>query len=269
MAKVASPRLGKDRLVTATSLYAPARQFYDEAIAPDGSLRPDGGRGVAALDGQDLGALCRALSESLHDDGVGFRSVDGTTQFSVCPVPRVLGSAEWDALEPGLAQRVRALNAFVADVYGPRRAVAEGVIPERVIEGSAGYEPQLQGLRPPGDLWIGIAGLDLVRDASRRVPRARGQRHHAERLLVLARDARRAHAPARRPRRRRAAAARRHAGHARGDAALGGARPRGPVRGGAHRRREQQRRLRARLGGADARDPARRARRPRAERRPR
>ena len=153
-------------MTAAPSPYSPARDAYDEAFAPDGTLRPDGGRGVAAVAGADLEALRKALSGALESEGVGFRSVDGETDLGVCPVPRVLGAGEWAALEPGLAQRVRALNAFVADAYGQRRAVAEGVIPERVIEGSDGYEPQLRGLRPPGDLWIGIAGLDLVRDAS-------------------------------------------------------------------------------------------------------
>ena len=50
--------------------------------------------------------------------------------------------------------RVRALNAFVADVYGPRRAVAEGVVPARLIESSEGYEPAMQGVCPPGGTWV-------------------------------------------------------------------------------------------------------------------
>ena len=61
---------------------------------------------------------------------------------------------------------MRALDAFVADAYGPRRAVAEGVVPERLIETSEGYEPAMRGLRPPGGTWVGVAGLDLVRDAA-------------------------------------------------------------------------------------------------------
>ena len=105
--------------------------------------------------------VCRRLA----DAGVGFRSVGGEAEFNLDPVPRVLGAGEWERLEAGLAQRVRALNAFVADAYGPRRAVAEGVLPERVITDAPGYEPQMAGSRPPGDLWVGVAGLDLVRDA--------------------------------------------------------------------------------------------------------
>ena len=104
-------------------------------------------------------------ADRLAGAGVGFRSVGGEAEFNLDPVPRVLGAGEWERLEAGLAQRVRALNAFVADAYGPRRAVAEGVLPERVITDAPGYEPQIAGSRPPGDLWVGVAGLDLVRDA--------------------------------------------------------------------------------------------------------
>jgi len=80
----------------------------------------------------------------------------------------VIAAAEWEVVESGLGQRVRALNRFTADVYGERRIVREGVVPERVIESADYYEPGMQGVRPPGDLWIGIAGLDLVRDADGR-----------------------------------------------------------------------------------------------------
>jgi uncharacterized circularly permuted ATP-grasp superfamily protein len=96
---------------------------------------------------------------------VSFRSAGGAAEFLVDPVPRVLGASEWKHLEAGLVQRVRALDAFVADAYGPRRAVAEGVVPARLIDTSDGYEPAMLGLRPPGGTWVGLAGLDLVRDA--------------------------------------------------------------------------------------------------------
>ena len=152
--------------MTAVSPYLPVAGAYDEAFAPDGSLRGEGGAGLAAIGDADLGALSDDLHQDLVGRGIGFRSVGGEAEFNIDPVPRVLGAAEWEALEAGLTQRVRALNAFLADAYGPRRAVAEGVVPERVIEESAGYEPSMQGVRPPGDLWVGVSGLDLVRDGA-------------------------------------------------------------------------------------------------------
>jgi uncharacterized circularly permuted ATP-grasp superfamily protein len=88
------------------------------------------------------------------------------TTFPLDAVPRVLPGAEWDGVEAGLAQRVTALSAFVADAYGPRRIVQAGVVPARVIETADHYEPAMRGVEPPGGLWVGIAGLDLVRDTS-------------------------------------------------------------------------------------------------------
>ena len=147
------------------SPYPPPRDFYDEAVDPDGELREAGGAGVALI-GPDLPALRASVRGALDGRGVSFRADGGDAEFHLCPVPRVFGADEWAPLEAGLAQRVRALDAFVADVYGPRRAVAEGVVPARLIESSEGYEPAMQGVCPPGGTWIGIAGLDLVRDGS-------------------------------------------------------------------------------------------------------
>jgi carboxylate-amine ligase len=86
----------------------------------------------------------------------------GPRRFEVDPVPRVIEADEWRELSAGIAQRVQALEAFVADAYGPRAIVAAGVMPERVLRGADHYAPELAGLRPPGG-WIGVAGLDLLR----------------------------------------------------------------------------------------------------------
>jgi carboxylate-amine ligase len=84
--------------------------------------------------------------------------------FPLDVVPRVLPAAEWEPIEAGLGQRVMALNAFVADAYGERRIVQAGVVPARVIETAAHYEPGMRGVEL--DVWVGIAGLDLVREPS-------------------------------------------------------------------------------------------------------
>jgi carboxylate-amine ligase len=86
--------------------------------------------------------------------------------FPLDPMPRVLPAEEWERLEAALAQRVTALNAFVADAYGPRRIVNAGVVPARVIETAEHYEPAMRGVEPPGGMWVGLAGLDLVRHPS-------------------------------------------------------------------------------------------------------
>jgi uncharacterized circularly permuted ATP-grasp superfamily protein len=113
--------------------------------------------GVARLAEQVRGAISRA--------GVAFSSVDGDEDFVVDPHPRVIESGEWEVLEAGVAQRTRALDAFVEDVYGRSSAVAEGAIPARVVESADYLDPGASELRPPRGTWIGVAGLDVVRGA--------------------------------------------------------------------------------------------------------
>ena len=64
-------------------------------------------------------------------------------------MPRLIEAAEWEALEAGPAQRARALNAFLADAYGGQRIFDAGVVPRRLLETSAGYEPRMRGLLDP------------------------------------------------------------------------------------------------------------------------
>ena len=148
--------------------YAPPRGCYDEAVDEEGGVRPAAHGALQALVGQDLEELAVAVERHGGADGVVFHSAGGDEVFVIDPVARVIGAGEWARIEAGLAQRVRALNAFVADVYGERRIVAEGIVPARVIESAGYFEPDMQGIRPPADLWIGVAGLDLVRDADGR-----------------------------------------------------------------------------------------------------
>ena len=146
--------------------YATASDAYDEAVAADGKPRPAALPALTAVARHDLNALAGSLMEDIARMGMTFRSIEGDERFVIDPVPRVISADEWAHLETGLAQRVRALNAFVADIYGERRIVSEGVVPERVVETAPYFEPLMDGLRPPNDIWIGIAGPDVVRTAS-------------------------------------------------------------------------------------------------------
>ena len=137
---------------------------FDEAFAADGSIRPQARAGLEAVVRAGAEALPANVSRTLRRAGVRFSSVEGDLEFYVDPVPRVITAADWEPVKRGLAQRVRALNAFVADVYGDQRIVAEGVVPPGVLKSADYFEPEMRGLRVPGNVWIGVAGLDLVRD---------------------------------------------------------------------------------------------------------
>jgi uncharacterized circularly permuted ATP-grasp superfamily protein len=78
-------------------------------------------------------------------------------------IPRILSRAEWRTLEAGITQRVNALNLFLKDVYGPRAIIKEGLVPEDLVFRNPYYRPEMIGRRPPHDIWVHIAGIDIVR----------------------------------------------------------------------------------------------------------
>ncbi|WP_457852166.1 circularly permuted type 2 ATP-grasp protein [Muricoccus harenae] len=78
-------------------------------------------------------------------------------------IPRVIARDEWERLRRGLEQRVRALNAFLADVYGPRRILKEGIVPAELVLKNEGYREAMEGFTPPGGVYTVISGIDLVR----------------------------------------------------------------------------------------------------------
>jgi uncharacterized circularly permuted ATP-grasp superfamily protein len=142
--------------------------FFDEAFEETAVPRAHYEALIAELEHTDLRALEMAVSGDLHSRGVLFKSAQGDSRFRMDPVPRLMPGDEWDALEAGLSQRVRALNAFLADAYGERRIVTAGVMPERVIDGADGRDPWMEHVHVPHDAYAGMAGLDIVRGADGR-----------------------------------------------------------------------------------------------------
>ena len=78
-------------------------------------------------------------------------------------VPRIFTAREWQRLSDGLEQRVRAINAFIDDIYGARRIIADGVVPADIVLGNAQFCIQVAGARPPHGVYAHICGIDLVR----------------------------------------------------------------------------------------------------------
>ena len=82
--------------------------------------------------------------------------------FPFDAVPRVIEADAWERLERGLSQRVRALNAYLADLYGEKQIIHEGVVPADFAFASSGYLPQCEGITPPKGIYSHISGIDLV-----------------------------------------------------------------------------------------------------------
>jgi uncharacterized circularly permuted ATP-grasp superfamily protein len=78
-------------------------------------------------------------------------------------LPRLLARAEWKILEEGLEQRVRALNMFLGDLYGAREVLRAGIIPEDIVYRNPFFRPEMSGWRVPHDIYVQIAGIDIVR----------------------------------------------------------------------------------------------------------
>src|SRR5208283_2591112 len=78
-------------------------------------------------------------------------------------VPRIISRAEWRKLEAGLTQRVKALNLFLTDVYGDRAILKAGIVPPELILRNPYFRAEMIGCRAPHDVWVHIAGIDIVR----------------------------------------------------------------------------------------------------------
>jgi len=78
-------------------------------------------------------------------------------------IPRILSGNEWRLLEKGLTQRVRALNAFIRDIYGKREILRAGLVPHDLIFRNPAFRPEMSGLRIPHDIYVHVAGIDVVR----------------------------------------------------------------------------------------------------------
>jgi uncharacterized circularly permuted ATP-grasp superfamily protein len=143
--------------------YAVPGGAWDEAFRDDGTARTHYAPLLDALADCDLDDLVRWVRHDLASRGACFTGAGGDEEFRVDPIPRLIEAGEWAAVERGITQRLRALNAFLCDVYGEQRIVAEGVVPQRVVDSAVHYEPDMRGVPIAHGVAANAAGLDLVR----------------------------------------------------------------------------------------------------------
>jgi len=151
----------------------PSEPSFDEMHAADGSVRPAYGNYCRWLEEQDESWLKRKHSEAeafFRRTGITF-NVYGAEEAEerLIPfdmVPRVITGAEWRKLSRGIEQRVRALNAFIHDLYHRREIIRSGRLPERLLRDNEAWLPQMVGFSPPGGVYTHIVGIDLVRTGS-------------------------------------------------------------------------------------------------------
>jgi uncharacterized circularly permuted ATP-grasp superfamily protein len=148
---------------------------YDEMFGANGMV-PDGDvravyaelqRWMGEASGEFFDARRRQAELFFRRIGITF-AVHGEAEASerLIPfdiVPRIISSKEWKRLETGLIQRARALNAFLADIYGPAECIKAGVIPAELVFRNAQYRVEMTRIPPPHGVFVHISGTDLVR----------------------------------------------------------------------------------------------------------
>jgi uncharacterized circularly permuted ATP-grasp superfamily protein len=144
---------------------------WDELLDEHGDARPAAvalieqlrtlglGELRARQDIADLDILTKGITFTVYSDGQG---IDRAWPMDV--IPRVIDAEEWRRVEAGLVQRLVALNRFVDDLYNHQAVIHDGVLPADLLDHSANFRPQCQGVHPPLGVWAHISGTDLVRD---------------------------------------------------------------------------------------------------------
>jgi uncharacterized circularly permuted ATP-grasp superfamily protein len=144
--------------------------FYDEMFDAEGVARPEARLLLETVESLGEGQMqrCqRAAERLLLQLGITFNVYGdsaGTERiFPFDLIPRILRAEEWTWIERGLKQRIRALNAFIDDIYHDQKILKDKIIPEEVIRSAIFYRPQCIGINPPRGVWCHITGTDLVR----------------------------------------------------------------------------------------------------------
>jgi uncharacterized circularly permuted ATP-grasp superfamily protein len=143
---------------------------YDEMFTDDGNVRSQYRpvlQTFSNLPTEEVLRRKQSADMSFLTQGITFtvygRSEGTEKIFPYDLVPRVLSSAEWDKIEKGLTQRITALNLFLHDVYNDARILAEGIIPREVVYSCKHFRREMRGLRVPRNIYVAIAGTDLLR----------------------------------------------------------------------------------------------------------
>ncbi|HKD10191.1 MAG TPA: circularly permuted type 2 ATP-grasp protein [Bryobacteraceae bacterium] len=146
--------------------------FYDELIAPNGVPRPCAATIYESLAKMplgdfeerrklaDLSYLVQGITFTVYSDGRGTERL-----FPFDLVPRIIPNSEWQVIERGLAQRVTALNLYLKDIYGEQRVLKDRIVPRSLVYSCRHFRREMVGVSVPRDIYVHIAGIDLVRDS--------------------------------------------------------------------------------------------------------
>ncbi len=160
-------------MASATELlaaYAASPGTYDALLDVEGSIRPLWHPVLAALAGMTDAERARirdTAEEMLAENGVTFVAQDDeeseTRPWRLDLLPMLIAEDEWQKLEAGLIQRAQLLNEVLGDLYGPQRALREGILPPSLVFGNLHFLPACSNIPVPGNIHLHFIAFDVAR----------------------------------------------------------------------------------------------------------
>jgi uncharacterized circularly permuted ATP-grasp superfamily protein len=152
---------------------SPSRKFFDEMREPDGTVRRAYAELASLLDNLSIDSLVTkqsAAEELFRRLGITFAVyAEGGSTERLIPfdlIPRILDRAEWDLVERGCIQRVKAINIFLHDIYHDQEIIKAGLVPPELVLLNSAFRPEMLGIEPPRHVYAHVAGIDLIRTGS-------------------------------------------------------------------------------------------------------
>jgi len=123
--------------------------------------------GASAAAAEELSAAAARLQRRVHEDGASYNvhAPDGgaSREWPLQPLPFIIGTDEWAAIERGVAQRARLLNATLRDVYGEQTLLRDAVLPPSLVFAHPQYLRPLHGALPTAGVHLHVAAFDIAR----------------------------------------------------------------------------------------------------------
>jgi uncharacterized circularly permuted ATP-grasp superfamily protein len=143
---------------------------YDEMFTREGVLRPQYQRlyqRLTTADPDEIDLKQQTANLYFLQQGITFTvytEAEGVERiFPFDLLPRIITAGEWQTISNGLAQRIRALNEFLGDIYHAGKILTDGIVPPELVFSSRHYRREMRGVHVPRDVYIALVGTDLIR----------------------------------------------------------------------------------------------------------
>ncbi|WP_308990694.1 circularly permuted type 2 ATP-grasp protein [Mariniflexile litorale] len=103
--------------------------------------------------------MSQGVTFTVYNDNEGIEKI-----FPFDIVPRIITVQEWDKIERGIKQRLKALNLFIKDIYNEQFIIKDGIIPADLIYSCPSFLREMKGIKVPYDVYVHISGVDLIRN---------------------------------------------------------------------------------------------------------